>query len=106
MSIPRRIPIRVVLENMALRSPSGFFEATRAAQQESNEAAVQDAMLYRVAFDRDVWRWAGSGRRIASWTLVEEDVWGRKVASRLAIALAMGVVRAQGQIFERFFLPL
>ena len=39
--------MRVVLENMISRTPS-VFGLTRAAQQESNEGAVQDAMLYRL----------------------------------------------------------
>jgi hypothetical protein len=47
-SIPRRTAILVVLENMMLRSPSGLFDMMRAAQQASNEGAVQEAMLYRV----------------------------------------------------------
>lgn len=72
-----------------LRSPSRFVGLTRAAQQESKEGAVQDAILYRVSFERDVWRWAGSGLRIASCNWVEEDVWGGLVASQSAIALPL-----------------
>jgi hypothetical protein len=67
--------MRVLLENMILRNPLGFFVFTPAAQQESNEGAVQEVMLNRVLFERDVWRWRGSGNRIPSCNSVEGGVW-------------------------------
>jgi hypothetical protein len=67
--------MRVLLENMILRNPLGFFAFTRAAQQESNEGAIQEFTLNRVLFERDVWRWIGSGNRIPSCNSVEEGVW-------------------------------
>jgi hypothetical protein len=53
--------MRVLLENMILRNPLGFFVFTPAAQREWNEGAVQEVMLNRVLFERDVWRCTGSG---------------------------------------------
>jgi hypothetical protein len=67
--------MRVLLENMILRNPLGFFAFTPAAQQESNENAVQEVMLNRVLFERDVWRWTSSGNRIPSCNSVKEGVW-------------------------------
>ena len=67
--------MRVLLENMILRNPLGFFALTPAAQQESNEGAVQEVMLNRVLFERDVWRWTGSGNRISSCNSEEGGVW-------------------------------
>jgi len=58
---------------------------TRAAQQESIEGAVQDAILYRLRFGRDVSRWASSGLRIASCNWKQDGVWGRQVTSLAAI---------------------
>jgi hypothetical protein len=97
-----KIAMRVVLENMVLRSPLGFFDVTRAAQQESIEGAAPDAMLNRVLVERDVCRWAGSGFRIASCSSAEEDVLGRPVASQPAIAFAGLVACAPGEFSLAF----
>ena len=85
--------MRVPLENMILRNPLGFFAFTPAAQQESNEGAVQEAMLNRVLFERDVWRWTGSGNRIPSCNSVEGGVWrGRDDEIwRVALGMALGL---------------
>jgi hypothetical protein len=60
-STPNRIAMRVLLENMILRNPQGFFVFTPAAQQGLNEGAVQEVMLNRVLFERDVWKCTGAG---------------------------------------------
>ena len=83
--------MRVLLENMILRNPLGFFAFTRAAQQESNEGAVQEVMLNRLLFERNVWRWTGSGNGIPScnsvrgvWRGRDDEIW--RVALGMALA--------------------
>jgi hypothetical protein len=82
--------MRVLLENMILRNPLGFFVFTPAAQQESNEGAVQEVMLNRVLFERDVWRWRGSGNRIPSCNSVEGGVWRERDDEILASGVRLG----------------
>jgi hypothetical protein len=86
-STPNRMAMRVLLENMILRNPLGFFVFTPAAQQESNEGTVQEVMLNRVLFERDVWRCTGSGNRIPScnsvWRGRDDEIW------RVAVAMAL-----------------
>jgi hypothetical protein len=91
-STPNRIAMRVVLENMILRNPLGFFAFTPAGQQESNEGAAQEAMLNRVLFERDVWRWTGSGNRIPSCNSVEGGVWRGRDDEIWRVALGMGLL--------------
>lgn len=90
-STPNRIAMRVLLENMILRNPLGFFAFTRAAQQASNEGAVQEVMLNRLLFERNVWRWTGSGNRIPSCNSVEGGVWRGRDDGIWRVALGMAL---------------
>ena len=84
--------MRVLLENMILRNSLGFFAFTRGAQQESNEGAAQEVMLNRLLFERNVWRWTGSGNGIPScnsvggvWRGRDDEIW------RVALGMALGL---------------
>jgi hypothetical protein len=90
--------MRVLLENMVLRNPLGFLAFTPAAQQESNEGAVQEAMLNRVLFERDVWRWTGSGNRIPSCNSVEGGVWRGRDDEIWRVALGMGLLLSRRMV--------
>jgi len=81
--------MRVLLENMILRTPLGFFAFMRAVQQASNEGAAQEVTLNRLLFERNVWRWTGSGNRIPSCNSGGGGVWRGRDDGIWRVALGM-----------------